>query len=121
MSTMVGPMTKRAKVGECPACKAYLWADVEIEVSVSEPEWRDGKAVAYATPRLIGMAVAHSCWIDDDGERQRMDTAQLGDLGDVEQAWWDGHRDVCTDCNCPADANPHTAAKGCGGDEEEGA
>lgn len=24
-------------------------------------------------------------------------------------AWWSGHRDVCTDCNCPDDRNPHHA------------
>lgn len=121
MSTTIGPTTKRVKVSECPACKAYLWADVDIEVNVTEPEWCDGRAVVYASPHLTGMVVAHSCWIAHDGEWVRKDLLQLGDLGDVEQAWWEGHLDVCNDCNCPADANPYTrAAKGCDGDETAG-
>jgi DNA (cytosine-5)-methyltransferase 1 len=27
----------------------------------------------------------------------------------LADAWWLGHRDVCTDCNCPEDSNPYRA------------
>lgn len=72
----IEPVTKRTKVGECPACKAYLWAEVDIEINLTMPEFRDGNVVVYAVPNLTGMRVAHSCWIDDDGERQRLDDSQ---------------------------------------------
>lgn len=77
MSTTLEPVTRRTKAGTCPACQAYLWADVDIAVTVSEPEFRGGQARVHTSTRLVSMTVAHSCWIDDEGERQSKDTHEL--------------------------------------------
>lgn len=62
--------TVRHNVGTCPACRGYLWAEVDIDVAVSEPTMtREGKATVYASPEVVGMRVAHSCWRDEDGKR----------------------------------------------------
>jgi hypothetical protein len=85
-----GNATVRHNVGTCPACRGFLWADVEIEVSIGEPTiTHEGRAHVYATPRMVSMAVAHSCWRDEDGE---VHTRELGDLGDLAEAWDEGWR-----------------------------
>lgn len=50
------------KVGMCPACRFYLWAECDVEVVVGDPTiTEDGKARVYADPRIVGMRVEHSC------------------------------------------------------------
>lgn len=69
MSAEIEPVTLRHNVGTCPACRDYLWAEVDIAVRVSPPTLdRDGKASVYATPEFRGMRVEHRCRRTDDGE-----------------------------------------------------
>lgn len=56
------PTTVRHKVGMCPACRDYLWAEVDIAVEVSAPTLgEDGKAHVFANPRCVAMRLTHEC------------------------------------------------------------
>lgn len=57
-----------AKVGKCPACRGFLWADVTIAVKVTRPKLDDdGQASVLATARPISTALAqHECVRDDE-------------------------------------------------------
>jgi hypothetical protein len=58
----VNPVTKRHNVGTCPACREYLWADVDLSVTVSEPALsREGKGSVYADVVIEGMRLTHEC------------------------------------------------------------
>jgi hypothetical protein len=63
------PLTNvKHKVGACPACRDYLWADVAISVSVGEPTLStDGKALVYASAKPVAMSVQHECRAEDAG------------------------------------------------------
>lgn len=66
MSTTIPKTTKQHKVGTCPACSSGLWADVDIEVEVHEPTIHEGRAHVFASPRMVGMRLAHSCNRDEE-------------------------------------------------------
>jgi hypothetical protein len=54
--------TLRHKVGQCPACREYLWAQVTVSTEVSEPTISpDGKCHAYVNAKPIAMCVSHQC------------------------------------------------------------
>jgi hypothetical protein len=68
MST-IAPTTVKHNVGKCPACRDFLWAEVDIEVSVGAPTMtRDGTAIVNATPRMVGMRVEHSCQREEEDQ-----------------------------------------------------
>lgn len=59
--------TVKHNVGTCPACRSFLWAEVEIDVVVGEPTMsREGRAHVFASPKFLGMTVGHSCQRDED-------------------------------------------------------
>lgn len=98
MTTITEPTTVRHNVGTCPACHAYLWAEVDIAVKVNPPTLaRDGKAHVYASPHFLGMRVEHYCARDEDGEwteiaASRPETAPRTDAEASEAP--EGHRDA---------------------------
>lgn len=52
----------RHKVGTCPACREYLWAEVTMEVHVGDPRLdADGSASVHACATPVAMTVAHEC------------------------------------------------------------
>ena len=58
----VNPVSVRHNVGTCPACRDYLWADVDLSVSVSEPILdREGKGSVYASVVIEAMRLNHQC------------------------------------------------------------
>ena len=62
--------TVRHNVGTCPACREFLWAEVDIVVDVGEPTMtRDGAPIVNTHPRIVGMRVEHRCegGRDDEG------------------------------------------------------
>lgn len=62
MSTYIPPTTVRHKVGTCPACRGYLWADVGIAVEVAEPTLdADGQPHVRARPIFTDMHLEHHC------------------------------------------------------------
>jgi len=84
------------------AAREELIADLRARVSHAIAE-RDVALTAAAVSRAM---------VDEQAIRE----AQA-------RAWEDGHRDVCTDCNCPPERNPHTldARRGRETDRPEGA
>lgn len=64
------PMTAREQIGKCPGCRAYLWAEVDIVTTVSNPGvTSSGRAAVVATPRIVEMRLpAHHCKRNDQGE-----------------------------------------------------
>ena len=59
---VIPAQTLRHKVGTCPACRAYLWAEVDVEITVPEPTINEaGRASAYANPKIVAMRVEHDC------------------------------------------------------------
>lgn len=59
-------MVKR-KVGKCPACLEYLWADVRLETTVRKPTWHDDRDPApNAYTNATAMQLTHEC-IQSDG------------------------------------------------------
>jgi hypothetical protein len=57
----------RHKVGVCPACRDYLWADVEVLSKVSAPSLStEGQALVYASAKPVSMVVSHSCVIPEE-------------------------------------------------------
>jgi len=63
MSTLVNPTVIRHKVGTCPACRVYLWADVTVAADVGTPTFtEEGKASVYVNAKVVGMSLpAHTC------------------------------------------------------------
>jgi hypothetical protein len=55
--------TVKRKVGECPACRAYLWGEVEIRTTVRDPFWsdREPRPTATASAKAVAMSVTHEC------------------------------------------------------------
>lgn len=52
----------RHKVGFCPACRGYLWAEVTLVSRVNQPTLSvDGKTAVYASAEAVAMAVQHQC------------------------------------------------------------
>lgn len=53
----------RRKVGECPACKYPLFADVRLKTELSPAEWSESLPSPHAnvSVRITGMALAHAC------------------------------------------------------------
>lgn len=67
MSESTQPTTLRHKVGTCPACRDYLWAEVDVVALVDTPTIDvEGKAHVYARPQLNGMRVEHACVRDEE-------------------------------------------------------
>lgn len=67
MKITVQPTTVKHNVGTCPACRDFLWAEVDLVVDVSEPTLtRQGAAIANAHPRIVGMRVTHRCQVEDE-------------------------------------------------------
>lgn len=62
MKITTEPVTHRHNVGECLACREYIWAEVDVVVEVGEPTLsKEGKASVYATARCVAMRVSHQC------------------------------------------------------------
>lgn len=52
----------RHKVGQCPACRDYLWAEVTIVATISAPSLsEEGRANVFANARPVAMTVTHTC------------------------------------------------------------
>jgi len=58
----VNPVTTRHNVGTCPACRDYLFAEVDLSVEVSEPTLsREGKGSVFARVVIEAMRLNHQC------------------------------------------------------------
>ena len=69
MKATTGPTTHRHKVGTCPACRDYLWAEVDVIVTISEPTIDvEGKPHVFVTPRCVAMRLSHECAKGEDDE-----------------------------------------------------
>ena len=56
------PVTHKHRVGMCPSCRDYLWAEVDVVAEVSPPTLaEDGKAHVFASARCVAMRIAHEC------------------------------------------------------------
>lgn len=66
---LVNPTEIRHKIGMCPGCRDYLWAEVTVAVDVGTPTFtEEGKASVYANAKVVGMRLpAHECALSDDG------------------------------------------------------
>lgn len=55
----------RRKVGECPACKYPLFADVRLVTELSPAEWSDSlpSPHAHVGVRITGMTFGHACGV----------------------------------------------------------
>ena len=51
-------------------------------------------------------AILASDWLKDVRAMARLLYAMEHHANDAE-VWWEGHRDVCTDCNCPPPSCPY--------------
>lgn len=53
----------RRKVGECPACRYPLFADVILTTELSPPRWSDSLPAPHAdvSVKVTGMSLNHVC------------------------------------------------------------
>jgi hypothetical protein len=59
--------TVRHKVGECPACRSFLWAEVDLQVRIGEPMLtQDSRPHVFAAADVIAMRVNHEYIKVDD-------------------------------------------------------
>lgn len=68
---------KRHRIGQCPACRAYIWADVQLEVTWSEPriDQETSKATVHASVQWNSLTIRHACIRDEDGGYLDRETA----------------------------------------------
>lgn len=67
MSDTTEPTTLRHRVGLCPACRSYLWAEVDVIAEISPPTLtEEGKAHVFASARCVAMRLAHECTESED-------------------------------------------------------
>ncbi len=52
----------RYRVGQCPGCRDYIWADVIVDTVIKKP-WlkEDGTAVANVDAKIVKVSLAHEC------------------------------------------------------------
>jgi len=56
------PNIVRHNAGKCPACRAILWMEVEIEVNTNPPTLDDqGRAKVHAYARAVAATLSHDC------------------------------------------------------------
>jgi hypothetical protein len=60
----------RRKVGKCPACRGYLWADVVITTTTSTPIWYDTADApqSNSTSKATAASLIHHCDESDGDE-----------------------------------------------------
>jgi hypothetical protein len=58
----------RHRVGQCPACGDYIWADLIVTTEAGSPRvGADGKCSVHAVARAVGSRIEHLCQ-PDEGE-----------------------------------------------------
>lgn len=58
----VGETKHRHRVGMCPSCRDYLWAEVDVATEVSEPTMsEDGKCTVFVNARPVPVRLSHDC------------------------------------------------------------
>lgn len=66
---MSADVTLPHRVGKCPACRDYLWAEVDVRTSIGDPRLSDeGKAVVSAYAEVVAMRLTHECAQDDSAD-----------------------------------------------------
>ena len=59
--------TIRHRVGQCPACREYLWAEVTVNTYVGDPTLNEeGYGYVNASAEPVAMQLNHSCFREDD-------------------------------------------------------
>ena len=61
------PTAVRHRVGQCPACRDYLFAEVDVIALLDNPRLDvEGKPSVYARAECVAMRLSHECKSDDD-------------------------------------------------------
>lgn len=60
--------TVKRNVGTCPACRAFLWADIDLTATVTGPSWDTclDKPSIYARVNIVAMRLEHACSKEDE-------------------------------------------------------
>lgn len=100
--------TVKRNVGTCPACREYLWAEVDIAAKVSEPDWPItlDKPTIYARVSIVGMRLEHTCAKEEDDSRSNRRSVDPEPTDALEGAQNGVHRpapsapDAVIACHC---------------------